>query len=181
MCPQGAKNIGHKLKKIIITSTPNQRAQSNFKAMSYNDKGEYIIPCFNGAHVKSIFSENLNSLRYRVLQGAFAIDDPSKWAPITGKLMVFYSSTFTDTQMERDLLQNDVLKELNKHARSRNTPVIVSFVDMRWGVKDENTLDHQTWPACSKEIERCRKESDGIFFVSLQSHKYRIFRCHDSI
>eukprot|EP01038_Epipyxis_sp_PR26KG_P015326 gene15326-20654_t len=43
---------------------------------------------------------------------------------------------------------------------------------MRYGVKDENTLAHQTWIACSNEIERCRLESSGIVFVSLQGNKY---------
>jgi hypothetical protein len=83
--------------------------------------------------------------------------------------MVLFSSTFTDTHRERDLLQQDILKRLQRDAEMHG--VVVSFVDMRWGVKDENTLDHQTWLACSREIERCRVESDGVFFVSLQAHK----------
>ena len=41
----------------------------------------------------------------------------------------------------------------------------------RFGVKDENTLDHMTWLACSRELERARNESMGIFFLSLQGHK----------
>ncbi len=49
--------------------------------------------------------------------------------------------------------------------------VEVTFVDMRWGVRDENTQDHQTWIACSREIERCRDQSDGVFFISLQGDK----------
>ena len=43
---------------------------------------------------------------------------------------------------------------------------------MRWGVRDENTLDHQTWIACKQELLRCRKESVGLFFLSLQGDKY---------
>jgi hypothetical protein len=85
--------------------------------------------------------------------------------------MVFFSSTFTDTHQERNILQDEILKRLKEYVVSRDSNVVVSFVDMRWGVKDENTLDHQTWLACSEEIERCREESDGIFFMSLQSHK----------
>jgi hypothetical protein len=26
----------------------------------------------------------------------------------------------------------------------------VIFVDMRWGIKDENTLDHKTWIECER-------------------------------
>jgi hypothetical protein len=118
--------------------------------------------------IQPYFAEML-SLRRRVLEGGFSGMDSSVWVPIVGKLMVFFSSTFTDTHRERDILQKETLKKLQLHAKSEN--VVVSFVDMRWGVKDENTLDHQTWTACSREIERCRAESDGIFFVSLQSEK----------
>ena len=43
---------------------------------------------------------------------------------------------------------------------------------MRWGVRDENTLDHRTWIECQRELERCRIESNDLFFLSLQSEKY---------
>lgn len=73
--------------------------------------------------------------------------------------------------------------------RGQIAGVDLTFVDMRWGVRgrlqhnlvepfncginlDEETLDHQTWIACSAEIDRCRRESSGLFFVSLQSEKY---------
>lgn len=41
-----------------------------------------------------------------------------------------------------------------------------------WGVRDENTWDHLTWMSCLRELERCEEESLGVFFLSLQSHKY---------
>ena len=43
---------------------------------------------------------------------------------------------------------------------------------MRFGVKDENTKDHMTWPICKDGIRQCYEESDGIFFLSLQGNKY---------
>ncbi len=103
--------------------------------------------------------------------GGFALPENEEqlWRPLKSKLMVFFSSTFTDTHRERDILQNEVLPSLRKQAGPEG--VEVTFVDMRWGVRDENTLDHQTWMACSREIERCRDESDGIFFISLQGDK----------
>ena len=65
---------------------------------------------------------------------------------------------------------------------------------MRFGVKDENTLDHLTWISCVRfrlettiyyililmlqtllfvyrGINWCKRESSGIFFLSLQSEK----------
>ena len=48
----------------------------------------------------------------------------------------------------------------------------VSFVDMRYGVRDESTLKHMTWEECERELKQCREESAGIFFLSLQGSKY---------
>jgi hypothetical protein len=44
----------------------------------------------------------------------------------------------------------------------------VIFVDMRWGVRDENSCDHLTWIECAMGINWCKTESTGIFFLSLQ-------------
>lgn len=82
---------------------------------------------------------------------------------------LFVSSTFTDTHMERNILMNEILPDLRK--RIVGFEIEVTFVDMRWGVRDENTLDHMTWISCSKMLERCRKTSCGLFFLSLQSEK----------
>jgi WD40 repeat protein len=48
----------------------------------------------------------------------------------------------------------------------------VIFVDMRWGIRDKSSLDHQTWWECSLALEWCKKQSMGIFFLSLQGDKY---------
>lgn len=45
-------------------------------------------------------------------------------------------------------------------------------MDMRWGISDEHTIDHKTWDECRREIERCKENSSGLFFISLQSDKY---------
>lgn len=49
---------------------------------------------------------------------------------------------------------------------------IIDGLFVRWGVRDENTLDHMTWVSCKRELERCRQESGGLFFLSLQGDKY---------
>ena len=109
-----------------------------------------------------------NEIRKNVLRGGF-VKNLIVWEPFNGKLRVFFSSTFTDTHRERNRIQQKILKDLQPIARSKKIPV--TLVDMRYGVKDENTLAHQTWIACSNEIERCRLESSGIFFVCLQGNK----------
>jgi desulfoferrodoxin (superoxide reductase-like protein) len=90
--------------------------------------------------------------------------DPETW-----QLIFIGSSTFTDTQIERDILMKEIVPILREKARPYGIDVV--DVDMRWGVKDENTDHHMTWLACSQIIERCRMSSKGVFFVSLQSLK----------
>ena len=86
------------------------------------------------------------------------------------ELLVFVSSTFTDTHTERNILLDDILPALQRHGRPFG--VGVNFIDMRYGVKNENTKEHLTWISCKHELFRCFHESGGLFFLSLQSCKY---------
>jgi hypothetical protein len=42
-------------------------------------------------------------------------------------------------------------------------------VDMRWGIRDESTNDHQTTAICMQEIADCQKTSIGPNFVTFLS------------
>ncbi len=86
-------------------------------------------------------------------------------------LMVFVSSTFTDTGIERNILLDRILPELREIAR-QYVDIEICFIDLRWGLKDSLTNDHLTWISCANEIRRCRDSSAGLFFISLQSEKY---------
>jgi hypothetical protein len=108
----------------------------------------------------------------RILRGEFLSYDSllKDWMPLRSKLLVFVSSTFTDTNRERNILFESILPDIR--AEGRRHGIDVAFVDMRWGVRDENTLDHRTWDECVRELDRCYEESAGIFFLSLQADKY---------
>ena len=117
-------------------------------------------------------SSEVNSFRDKIIRGQVSdiIKDLKKWKRLSFKLIVFLSSTFTDTQRERNFLINELHPILSQLGRLYNIEVI--FVDMRWGLVDENTIDHLTWISCSAELERCREESSGLFFLSLQCEKF---------
>ena len=85
------------------------------------------------------------------------------------KFMMFLSSTFTDTHKERNIFLKKILTFLRALAEPYG--IEVSFVDMRYGVRDESTLKHLTWPECLRELQRCHDESAGSFFLSLQANK----------
>jgi hypothetical protein len=61
---------------------------------------------------------------------------------------------------------DEILPALQSEAIQHDIQVI--FVDMRYGVRNENTLDHMTWIACHHELKKCEQESMGMFFLSLQ-------------
>jgi WD40 repeat protein len=99
----------------------------------------------------------------------YAFEHVQKAVP-KSKMELFISSTFTDSHHERNILQEKILPVLQ--AISLKHEVQVIFYDMRFGVKDENTIDHMTWNVCRDAITNCYNESDGLFFLSLQGDKY---------
>jgi hypothetical protein len=106
----------------------------------------------------------------QVVTGNFSCyDELAKYVP-KSKLSVFISSTFTDSHAERNVLNEVILPLLQEKYREHGIQIM--FSDMRFGVKDENTLNNDTWELCKEEIRRCSEESDGLFFLSLQSEKY---------
>jgi WD40 repeat protein len=125
----------------------------------------------------SLTSTNAAARRKEVLVGGFfpleesqITTDNKIWRSPKWRLMVFVSSTFTDTQHERNLLLESIQPRLRETGRQHG--ISVTFVDMRWGIRDESTIDHGTWTECQKSIERCEEDSTGMFFMSLQSDKY---------
>jgi hypothetical protein len=75
-----------------------------------------------------------------------------------------------DSRCERNILLDNILPALREMGLAYD--IEVTFVDMRWGISDDHTIDHKTWDECRREIERCKENSSGLFFISLQSDKY---------
>ncbi|CAD5112670.1 DgyrCDS1892 [Dimorphilus gyrociliatus] len=86
------------------------------------------------------------------------------------RIIVFVSSTFTDTLAERNTLMKDVYPFLRKLCQTLNMDF--GTVDMRWGVKEEVSLEHDTVRVCLKEVERCTSESSGPSFLAIVGDKY---------
>lgn len=87
--------------------------------------------------------------------------------PIVSLLL---SSTFTDTEWERNLLIDDVVPYLQEF--SRHLKMDFRLVEMRWGIRKEASTLHQTSEICMSELERCLRESQGYFYVFLGAQKY---------
>jgi len=120
--------------------------------------------------------EDITALRKRVLRGEFSKKclghHYEVWELRPFNLMFFGSSTFTDTQRERTSLITMIVVMLRQQLDYIGVQGIgILPVDLRWGVRDENSLEHLTWILCQKELKRCCSLSSGVFFISLQSDK----------
>ena len=116
-----------------------------------------------------------NEIRKQVLQGAFYSASMSKthrstWMRPSQVIRVFVSSTFTDTKFERDALMDRMQYFIREEGRKYG--VQFTFMDMRTGIRDENTKLHRTLIECVNGINMCKLESMGLCFLSLQSEKY---------
>ncbi|KAK6174034.1 hypothetical protein SNE40_017384 [Patella caerulea] len=101
-----------------------------------------------------------------ILKGNLYVDFPS-----TAKIVrIFTSSTFTDTQHERNYLMENTYPRLKEFCQ--NLGYEFQIVDMRWGVREEAMDDHMTTELCLKEVDLCNKLSTGPSFVTFLSHKY---------
>ncbi|KAJ3201692.1 hypothetical protein HDU67_001117, partial [Dinochytrium kinnereticum] len=88
-------------------------------------------------------------------------------------LRIFLSSTFTDTEAERNEILKMILDEagdLRQLAISHR--VRFNVIELRWGIHDTAASDHLTWEICREELAKCFEVSMGVFFVSLASEKY---------
>ena len=97
--------------------------------------------------------EIVRQLREKVLCGDFvcAKNILEKWMKPHDVLVMFVSSTFTDTMIERNILLQNVLPELRKKGREQG--VEARFVDMRYGIQDDSTVHQLTWKLCVEQLE----------------------------
>jgi WD40 repeat protein/ADP-ribose pyrophosphatase YjhB (NUDIX family) len=105
-----------------------------------------------------------------VLRGNFAEAAALQEMQQSKQIRTFVSSTFTDTENERNLLIEDVYPFLKALGRKFGVEV-AQFSEMRWGVRAYATEHHLTSSVCMEELERSNKAS-GISYVLIMGQKY---------
>lgn len=86
-------------------------------------------------------------------------------------IRIFLSSTFTDTNSERDHLIESIYPRLKDYCKNEHDLDFQS-VDMRWGIPSDAHEYHGTTELCLNEIKNCKKYSLGPNFVTLVGQKY---------
>jgi tetratricopeptide (TPR) repeat protein len=84
---------------------------------------------------------------------------------MTRAIRVFISSTFRDMQAERDELTKFIFPQLRKLCEQRG--VTWGYVDLRWGITDEQKAEGKVLPICLESIHRCRP-----YFIGLLGERY---------
>jgi len=83
---------------------------------------------------------------------------------------IFVSSTFTDLKEERNDLQKYVFPKLRELCMQHGCRF--QAIDLRWGVREEASLDQQTMKICFEEIERCQRVTPRPNFIVLLGERY---------
>jgi len=136
--------------------------RTEWKDLLKNDPGEVKLKKRNPTTDKAI-------LFGAVGDGADARTELLRRQPRALRLLL--SSTFTDTNEERNYLLADVLPYLQEYAR-RLGGLEAQIVEMRWGIREQASDNHETSEICMNELERCLQESFGMAYVFIAAQKY---------
>ncbi|MBD3192500.1 MAG: DUF4062 domain-containing protein [Candidatus Heimdallarchaeota archaeon] len=83
---------------------------------------------------------------------------------------VFFSSTFSDLEDERNALQEKVFGRLRKLCESYGARFLA--IDLRWGISEEVALSQKTMETCLEEIQRCQRITPRPNFIVLLGERY---------
>lgn len=82
----------------------------------------------------------------------------------------FISSTFQDMERERDWLA-DILHKLSDEYQHK-AGWQIEYVDLRWGISEQDGIDNRTMTICKAELKQCQKLSPRPNFIVLLGERY---------
>ena len=89
--------------------------------------------------------------------------------PTSKTYRLFISSTFSDFQEERRVLQTEVFPQIKRYAAEHG--YTFQPIDLRWGVSDEAQLDQKTLELCLSEVRACKTHMHPNFLI-LAGNRY---------
>ncbi|CAH8585042.1 unnamed protein product [Schistosoma haematobium] len=84
---------------------------------------------------------------------------------------IFISSTFSDLNLERNVLMKYIYPKLKVYCREKYGFDFYA-IDMRWGVPNVTQLDHLGPKTCYDEVEHCKFLSIGPTFITVLGQRY---------
>ena len=86
-------------------------------------------------------------------------------------VLLFISSTFVDTKFEQDHLLENIFPFLKTNVCGLLN-LNFNIVSMRWGVRAKAGDAHATSELCLRELEKCKKNTLSLAYITLQSGRY---------
>ena len=83
---------------------------------------------------------------------------------------LFVSSTFNDFHKEREILNQQIAKELDEYCKQFGYNF--QIIDLRWGINNESALNQKTLEICLEEVKRCRILSPKPNFLLMIGNRY---------
>eukprot|EP00741_Cyanophora_paradoxa_P022863 tig00021521_g22083.t1 len=168
------KSIFHACKQPAVSGVESPSVAAEIKSAAARipreDRAEFRAMLEEADRAVSMPAEEdaaAKEARARVLCGDLSGPKPTAARRV---LRVFFSSTFSDMESERNDLLEDVFSYLSTLARRLG--LSWQAVDMRWGVSSESVDDHDVTDICIDEVLRCAAESAGPAFVFFAGDKY---------
>lgn len=78
---------------------------------------------------------------------------------------LFISSTFSDFQKEREVLQTKVFPKIKEYCSSNG--YTFQPIDLRWGVSNEAQLDQKALEMCINEVQSCKTHDYPNFLIMI--------------
>lgn len=78
---------------------------------------------------------------------------------------LFISSTFSDFQVEREILQTKVFPDIKEYCSTKG--YTFQPIDLRWGVSNEAQLDQKALEMCINEVQSCKRHDYPNFLIML--------------
>ena len=125
--------------------------------------GAITLDSFRNVRCRSLVTSVCHCRAFRVLCWGIML-------PKTPTFRVFVSSTFEDLQTEREALRSMVFPKLRVYCERNGARF--QAVDLRWGVREESSLDHQTVEICLREIRRSQSLGTKPNFLILLGSRY---------
>jgi len=84
---------------------------------------------------------------------------------ISKTFRLFISSTFSDFQVEREVLQTNIFPEIKEYCTSKG--YTFQPIDLRWGVSEEAQIDQKALEMCIQEVQSCKKHDYPNFLIMI--------------
>lgn len=161
---------GYKIPFSDVNYQHTRRTQAPTRKPAVRRKQAFYWDDWDESEEKKIYDEDdTKQSTMQVLKGALPPRDPIERMlqsySSSRHVRVFVSSTFLDMVDERNELAKMIFPQVRRFCEEHH--LFFSYVDLRWGITDEDTKSGETISICLDSIDRCRP-----YFIGMLGERY---------